>query len=136
MAERHHPRPGSVKLLNAKGFGDIEEREAAKAGIRASGIYGKGTWRVVMTRPLAAPERDKDIQLAEGTFIPIAFAAWDGSNGEKGTRHTLTTWYWLLLKPPVGPRPLIVAFLVAALIGAGEVWWARSAALKRPEGEA
>ena len=129
-------RPGSVKLLNAKGFGDIEEREAAKAGIRASGIYGKGTWRVVMTRPLATPERDKDIQLAEGTFTPIAFAAWDGSNGEKGTKHTMTTWYWLLLKPPVGPRPLIVALLVAALIGAGEVWWARSAAVKRPEGEA
>jgi DMSO reductase family type II enzyme heme b subunit len=127
--------PGGVKLANAKGFGDIEERDAAKAAIRASSTYAKGTWRVVMTRPLAAPEGDKDIGFAEGAFIPIAFAAWDGSNGEKGTKHTMTTWYWLLLKPPVGPMPLIIALLIAALIGVGELWWARSAAAKRRHGE-
>jgi hypothetical protein len=29
----------------------------------------------------------------------IAFANWDGSNGEVATKHTLTTWYWLTLPP-------------------------------------
>jgi hypothetical protein len=48
--------------------------------------------------------REKDIRLAEGrNSFPIAFAAWDGSNNsEKGSRHTMTTWYWLLLKPAAG----------------------------------
>ena len=73
---------------------------------------------------------------ARGAFIPVAFAAWDGSNGETGSRHTITTWYWLLLEPPTGLRPYLVAILVFFVIGAGEFWWARSAAVKPAAGEA
>ncbi len=29
----------------------------------------------------------------------MSFANWDGNNGEVGSRHTLTTWFWLLLPP-------------------------------------
>ena len=86
---------------------------------------------MVIKRPLTTEESDKDIQFVEGAFIPIAFAAWDGSNGEKGSKHTMTTWYWLLLKPPTGAKPIVAALAVFFLIGAGEWWWARSAAAKR-----
>ncbi len=125
-------KPESVTLLNARGIEDTEERDAAASGLQARGAYRKGTWRVVMTRPLRTPDTEKDIQFAEGKFIPIAFAAWDGSNGEKGSKHTMTTWYWLLLKPPTGATPLVAALAVFVLIGAGEAWWARSAARKEP----
>ena len=40
-----------------------------------------------------------DINFEEGRYIPISFANWDGSNGEAGSKHTLTSWYWLLLPP-------------------------------------
>lgn len=57
-----------------------------------------GQWRVLMTRPRKSPDTE-DVQFDEGLFIPISFANWDGSNGEKGSKHTLTSWFWLLLPP-------------------------------------
>ncbi len=68
----------------------------------ADGKWQAGRWRVLMKRPRNGGETG-DISFAEGIFIPISFANWDGSNGEKGSRHTLTTWYWLILPPETDP---------------------------------
>ncbi len=123
--------PAGVALLTARGADEIEERDAAGVGIAARGAYENGTWRVVIKRPLKTEDADDDIQFEEGRFIPIAFAAWDGSNGEAGSKHTITTWYWLLLKPPTGFGPILAAVIVIVVLGAAELWWARSAATKR-----
>ncbi len=117
--------PQSVDLMNARGFADIAPRDATAAELAATGSYANGTWRVVMTRPLSPGDPESDLAFAEGRFIPVAFAAWDGSNSEKGSRHTMTTWYWLLLEPTTGAKPIIVALIVILLIAAGEYWWAR-----------
>ncbi len=123
--------PESVTLANARGSGRIETRAAGAAALKATGRYRDGTWRVVMKRPLAAGDPKNDLRFVEGVFIPIAFSAWDGSNGEKDSRHTLTTWYWLLLDPPRGNRPLFAALGVLLLVVGGQAWWARSAAARR-----
>ena len=128
--------PESGGLANAQGPGKVEARDATKAGLSVKGAYKNGTWRVVMRRPLRTDDAKNDIQFREGAFTPIAFAAWDGSNGEAGSRHTITTWYWLLLEPPTGLGPYIAAILVFLIIGAGEFWWVRSAAAKPSAGEA
>ena len=121
----------TVSLLNSKGFKEIEKRDAAGVGLKAKASYSDGTWKVLMYRPLTTSTPDKDIQFSEGRFIPIAFAAWDGSNNsEKGSKHTMTTWYWLLLKPATGAKPLITALIVAGLFVGGLLWWARSATKK------
>jgi hypothetical protein len=80
-----------------------------------------------MKRPLGTSDAAKDIQFTDGQFIPIAFAAWDGSNSEKGSKHTMTTWYWLLLKPAASSKPLIWALIVMLLIIAAQFWWQKSA---------
>jgi len=118
----------TVNLLNSKGFKEIEKRDAAGVGLLSKASYSDGTWKVVMSRPLTTSAADKDIQFVEGKFIPVAFAAWDGSNNsEKGSKHTMTTWYWLLLKPATGSKPLITALAIAGLFLGGLLWWARSA---------
>ncbi|NKB59813.1 MAG: c-type cytochrome [Alphaproteobacteria bacterium] len=119
----------SAAILDAEGIDQQETRDAA-AGFTAKGSYKAGTWRAIMTRPLRTEAADKDLQFEEGRFIPVAFFAWDGSNGEVGTRHAMTTWYWLLLKPSTGAKPIIFAVIVALLIGGVLVWWARSAAAR------
>ncbi|MFQ5549154.1 MAG: ethylbenzene dehydrogenase-related protein [Woeseia sp.] len=119
--------PESVSLINARGIDDIERRDAARTDIRATGTYRDGTWRVVMSRALVTANPEQDTQFLEGRYIPLALAAWDGSNGERGSRHTMTSWYWLLLKPPAGPGPAIFALIVIAVIAGGELAWARSA---------
>lgn len=121
----------SVMLMNARGFADIDKRDAGSVDLSATGSYDNGTWRVVMKRALEAGEPADDIQLTDGKFIPIAFAAWDGSNSERGSKHTMTTWYWLLLEPATGSQPIIAALIVLLLTVAGQVWWVRSAAKKK-----
>ncbi len=122
--------PASITLMNSRGFEDIEKRDAADIGIRAQGGYERGTWRVVIKRALTTVDPEQDIQFVEGAFIPVAFAAWDGSNSESGSRHTLTTWYWLLLEPPSGNTPLLAAVAGFVLVLLAEIWWARSASRK------
>jgi len=115
-----------IQLLNSRGYKEIEQRDAA--GLNAKASYRDGTWKVLFTRSLSTATPEKDLQFAEGKFIPIAFAAWDGSNNsENGSKHTMTTWYWLLLKPATGYQPLIAALLVMLLFVGGLLWWARSA---------
>jgi DMSO reductase family type II enzyme heme b subunit len=123
-------KPESVTLLDASGMAAQQQRDDV-GGLTARGSYKSGTWRVVMSRPLNTASADTDLQFEEGRFIPIAFFAWDGSNSEAGTRHTMTTWYWLLLKPSSGATPLIAAIVVALLVGGVLVWWGRSAAAGR-----
>lgn len=123
--------PQAVKLLDTTGFKNKEERDAAKSGLIAKGIYDKGTWRVVMKRPLVTGEKDKDIQFVEGKFIPLAFAAFDGTNGEKGSKHTMTTWYWILLQPKTGMDIYYIPLIVAAVIVGGQLLWLASARKKK-----
>ena len=121
----------TVSLINARGIEDIERRDAAQAGIQANGTYRNGTWRVVISRARTTSSPEQDIRFPEGRFIPLALAAWDGSNGESGSEHTMTSWYWLLLKPPAGPRPAVFALIVIALFFTGEFAWARSASHRK-----
>ena len=122
--------PETVSLANATGFASIEKRELGDTGLQAKSSYNNGTWRVLFTRSLATADAEKDLQFAEGKFIPVAFAAWDGSNSESGSMHTMTTWYWLLLKPAASSQPLIMALLAAGLLLGGLLWWARGASRK------
>ncbi|MBI5660040.1 MAG: c-type cytochrome [Nitrosomonadales bacterium] len=123
--------PETASLITSKGFKEIEKRDAKEVGLTAKSGYSDGTWKVLMVRPLATAAKDKDIQFVEGKFIPVAFAAWDGSNNsEKGSKHTMTTWYWLLLKPATGSKPLVTGLVIAALFLGGLLWWARSAGSK------
>jgi len=74
-----------------------------------------------MKRPLATEEKGKDIQFAEGKYTPVAFAAWDGSNGESGSKHVMTTWAWLLLKPATPKSTYFIPIIVALLVFGGEI---------------
>ena len=120
----------AIKLLNANGFQKVEQRDAGKTGLKAAGIYNNGTWRVVMKRQLATEEKDKDIQFEEGRYTPIAFAAWDGSNGESGSKHVMTTWAWLLMKPATPKSTYFIPIIVALVVFGGELLLARSAGKK------
>ncbi len=119
--------PPAVELLTGTGLGKLAKRDLAEAGLAGKARYRDGTWQVVLTRLLTPAETENDLALEEGKFVPIAFSAWDGSNGEGDSAHTLTTWYWLLLAPSAGAKPYIGALAAAALIFALLIFWARRA---------
>lgn len=117
----------TFKLMNSKGLKEREQRDPASAGLKAVGSYSNGTWRVVMKRPLKTGDAEKDIQFEEGKFIPVAFAAWDGSNGEKGPKHEMTTWVWMFMQPKSGASIYIWPVIIALIILGAELIWLKTA---------
>lgn len=97
--------------------------------VMGKGVWKDGRWKVVMMRPLAAKDKKKDIAFEVGKLIPIAFYAWDGSNGERGLMMSLSSSYYLVLKTPTPPSVYLYA-LLAILGGLGAefllIHWARS----------
>jgi hypothetical protein len=87
----------------------------AGAPLAAQAVYTDGQWQVVFTRSLATPDTANELQLRSGRAIPLAVFAWDGSNGETGTRMALSAWYFIALDTPA-TAGVFVSPLVAGLI--------------------
>jgi hypothetical protein len=92
-------------LFDASGPDRPPAPREGPTGLSGTGQWSDGQWRVVLTRPLVT-EDARDLQFETGRYIPIAFANWDGWAGQAGSRHSLTSWYWLLLEPE--RKPLFV----------------------------
>jgi DMSO reductase family type II enzyme heme b subunit len=97
--------PEQIMLFDATGPNEPPSPREETHDLTGSGAWKDGLWRVVLSRPLGT-EDARDLQFEAGRFIPIAFANWDGWAGQRGSRHTLTSWYWLVLEPE--ERPLLV----------------------------
>ncbi len=105
-------------ILDAKGP-DTAPVPRQSSDLKASGEWKNGRWQVVFTRARET-ENPADIALRDGAYIPIAFADWDGLAGDKGGRHSFTSWYWLRLEPQANPLrlyglPIAMALLFGAL---------------------
>ncbi len=112
-------KPAAAMLLDGSGPNKKLEPRMSDRSLAASGEWKDGKWRVMMVRPRQGGASG-DLSFDDGQFIPISFANWDGSNGEAGARHTLTTWYWLVLPPEIDLArvyglPVGVALLVFLL---------------------
>ncbi len=97
-------------------------------GVGAQSVYDHGQWRVVFTRALASPDTASQLPFRTGRAIPVAFFAWDGSNGEHGTRMAISTWYFLALDEPVPARVFIspvIAMVLTLGLGMLVVWRAQ-----------
>jgi len=80
--------------------------------------HADGQWQVMFTRPLVT-EDEGDLDFVTGEAIPMALFAWDGDNGESGTRGSVSSWYYLFLEDPtpatVYVAPALAMMLTAAL---------------------
>lgn len=121
--------PETGIMFDAMGINDQQAR-ADNGELSVSSSYRDGTWRVVMTRALTTDLPETDLQFQEGRFVPISFFAWDGSNSEAGTAHTMTTWYWLQLKPAASSKPIVYGVLAALFSLLVLIWWGRGAAAR------
>ena len=89
-------RNTSVEDLNAIGFGTLTTQPSQD--VNGNGIYGNNSWKVVMKRNIVNDDMG-DIQFARfGTYVPIAFAVWDGQHGEIGGMKGRTAWHYLKMK--------------------------------------
>jgi DMSO reductase family type II enzyme heme b subunit len=100
---------------------------AATAAPATVARYDRGEWSVVFKRSLATSDSTNELQFRTGRAIPIAFFAWDGSNGEHGSRMAVSSWYFLALDEPTPMRVYVSPVIAAALaFGLGLLWIRRA----------
>lgn len=98
----HWDSVSGVRELKGKGIAKVSPIDSGKQPLSANATWEEGRWRLVLKRSLMTGHNDH-LQFEAGKFIPISFNAWDGSNGEIGTKKSISTWYWLLLEPEIPP---------------------------------
>ncbi|MDN3512277.1 MAG: ethylbenzene dehydrogenase-related protein [Candidatus Jettenia sp.] len=123
IVEAPETEPGEVSELNAKSFKNVTIQPTESQNVSGKGIYQNGRWKVVLKRSLKTDDVKGDIQFETGRLIPVALAAWDGSNSDTGAQKSVSAWYYVLLEKPV-PRTIFAYVLVAIIMGASvELWF-------------
>jgi hypothetical protein len=136
-----------VEDLIAGGFGSLTAQPADGQNVKGYGVWGDGKWRVIFNRNLASAEAG-DVIFAPGKVYVMAFAAWDGANGERNGQKSTSQWVSLQLEgaaavPEAQPaaRPydwtgivfvfgpmVLVAFLILGFAGSVALlsaWWTK-----------
>jgi DMSO reductase family type II enzyme heme b subunit len=122
---------GSAKVSPINHVPASFKQGSDKQFLSANAVWEEGRWRLLLKRPLLTGHKDHT-QFDAGRFIPIAFNAWDGSNGEIGTKRSISTWYWLLLEPVVPPFRYYAAGITLLLTAGVElIWWRRKNGQKK-----
>ncbi len=106
-------KEASSALIDANGP-DEKLKFRKESDLSTAAQWSQGHWKVMFTRPRYNNVGDVDFE--EGQFIPVSFANWDGSNGEVGSKHTLSTWYWLVLPPEADMTKVIGIPAIIALL--------------------
>jgi hypothetical protein len=91
-------RRSASEDLVAHGFGTLRARDGAGSDLEAKGVYATGTYRVMFKRALRV-KGSKAAQLSPGRAIPVAFAVWNGSAGDRDGKKSVTIWQELRLEP-------------------------------------
>lgn len=102
----------------ARGLAAWEPLAGADDALEVEAVFEAGEWRVLFRRPLQAGDVENRLTFERGRAIPMALFAWDGDNGEAGTRGAVSTWYFLYLDRPTASTAYVLP-LAAALLTAG-----------------
>jgi DMSO reductase family type II enzyme heme b subunit len=106
-------RADQTQDMNAKGFGTLTVQ--AQQDVKGKGVWENGMWRIVFSRKLQTGDQ-KDVQISPGEFTQIAFAIWEGSKGEQGSRKSVSSWWYFRAEPP--PDRSIWVYTLVAIAGA------------------
>jgi mono/diheme cytochrome c family protein len=90
-------RTSPIEDLNAVGFGSLTPQENEQQNVQGKGIWTGKMWRVLFVRPLN-PSDVSDVKFSTTQTVPLAFALWDGSQGDRDGQKLVSTWYRLKLK--------------------------------------
>lgn len=85
------PHLSPVEDIIAGGFGTLTAEAEAGQNVQGYGAWADGKWRVIFSRDLVSPDAE-DASFNPGTVYSIAFAAWDGANGERNGEKSTSQW--------------------------------------------
>ena len=112
QSDRDGAREGEARGMGTEAF------QSGGQDLTVDASHADGQWRVMFTR-LLVTEDEGDLDFVTGEAIPMALFAWDGDNGESGTRGAVSSWYFLFLEEAtpatVYVAPALAMMLTAAL---------------------
>lgn len=117
-----------ITELTVKGVDNVTVQEM-QGDLNVKGEYKDGQYRLWVKRSLTTDDK-KDLQLESGVFVPIAFSAWDGANGDKDIKRVMSSWYSFVLEPVPSSRRFIYPPIVA-LLTVGFLFGLRGIVLRR-----
>jgi mono/diheme cytochrome c family protein len=109
--------PRAAAEVIAKGPEHFEPMTAGPDSLSATSTYDHGEWRVQFVRALATADSTDRLQFVPGRPIPMAIFAWDGSNGEAGTKMAVASWVGIYLGEP--GRAGTYVWPLLAMLGTG-----------------
>jgi len=95
------PRLSPVEDIVAGGFGSLTAESVEGQSVQGYGEWADGKWRVIFSRDLTANDPD-DASFTAGKVYSMAFAAWDGANGERNGEKSTSQWVSLQLQGSAG----------------------------------
>ncbi|MBI4487438.1 MAG: hypothetical protein HY655_15645 [Acidobacteria bacterium] len=88
------PQSGAVQQLVAEGFGTSSVPPTQTATGR--GVWSQRSWAVTMARPLQGGAGRNNLEVGTKTYV--AFAVWDGTELQTGSRKMRSGWVPLVLE--------------------------------------
>ena len=84
-------RQSPAEDLVAQGFGTLRARPRADQTVDARGVYSTSSYRVIFRRSFK-PSGEGGVRFQPGTTVPVAFAVWNGSAGDRDGKKSVTIW--------------------------------------------
>lgn len=84
-------RKSPAEDLTAQGFGTLTARPRIDQKVDAKGMYSEGSYRVMFRRSLK-PTGQGAVALQSGSTVPVGFAVWNGSAGDRDGKKSVTIW--------------------------------------------
>ncbi|AZH25806.1 ethylbenzene dehydrogenase-related protein [Haloplanus aerogenes] len=117
-------RDNQVNVWYWSGNGGTQELLAGGAGsttafpspsVAANATYEDGTWTVVYTRDIASSGANRT-DLGSVDTLDVAFAVWNGGNGERAGRKAVSEWHYFLTGTgPQGPPYQTLLWTIAGV---------------------
>ena len=89
-------RHSAAEDLTAQGFGTLRAHPMKDQAVEATGVYATGSYQVQFTRAFVGS--GTTIRLEPGGRVPVAFAVWNGSAGDRDGKKSVTIWQDLVLE--------------------------------------
>ena len=120
---------GPVQTLVSHTFGTLSP--AGSQDVQGQGVYADGHWAVVFTRTLDSADAEQ-ASFSPGGKTDMAFAVWNGSQGDRNGRKSVSQFVRLSLtgnQVPEDPAHALVVFLAVGVLvgsvalGGGLAWY-------------
>lgn len=93
-----------VECLVARGPGTLSGKPANAQVVKGKAVYERGLWYVQLQRTMELPhdcehgETSDERVFKAGDYLPVSFAIWNGSSGDRDGKKNISIWQKLVIE--------------------------------------